>query len=46
MQATKLRYHEKQEKRSGQIGNEQILPVLQKAHASQRNKIKASYALG
>jgi hypothetical protein len=28
VQTTQLQHHEKQEKRAGQAGNEQILPVL------------------
>ena len=39
MQAAQLQYHEKQKERSLKARDEQVLPVLQKAHASQRNKI-------
>jgi len=34
MQAAQLQHNEKQEERSGQTGNEQVLPLLQKAYRS------------
>jgi hypothetical protein len=39
VQAEKLQYHEKQEEHAGQAGTEQVLPLLQKAHAPQRNQV-------
>jgi hypothetical protein len=39
VQAEKLQYHEEQEEHSGQAGTEQVLPLLQKAHAPQRNQV-------
>ena len=41
LQAAELWNHQKQEKQPRAAGNEQILPLLQKAHCSQRNKITA-----
>lgn len=39
MQAEKLWHYQEQEKRSGQVGNEQILQVLSQAHSTQGNQI-------
>ena len=39
VQAEKLQYNEKQEKRPWQTGNEKVLPFLQKTHFAQRNKV-------
>ena len=39
VQAEKLQYDEEQEEHSGQAGTEQVLPLLQKAHAPQRNQV-------
>lgn len=39
MQAEKLRHNEKQEKRSRQTRNEQILPFLPQAHPTQRKQV-------
>ena len=40
VQATQLQHDEEQEERSGQTGNEQVLPVLPQAHGSQRDEVR------
>ena len=43
VQTAQLQHHEKQEERSRPAGNEQVLPVLQEAHAPQRDQVKADH---
>ena len=37
VQAEKLQHHEEQEEHSGQAGTQQVLPLLQEAHAPYRD---------
>ncbi len=39
VQATQLQHNEKQKEQPWQVGDEQILQILQEAHSPQRNKI-------
>ena len=39
VQTTQLRHKEKQEERSRQTRNEQVLPFLPQAHLAQRNQV-------
>ena len=40
VQAEELRYQEEQEEHSGASGAEQVLPLLQKAHLTQRDQVR------
>ena len=39
VQAEKLQYHEEQEEHPGQAWTEQVLPLLQEAHAPHRDQV-------
>ena len=43
VQAEKLQYDEEQEEYPGQARAQQVLPVLQEAHAPQRDQVKADH---
>ena len=46
MQAAQLRHNEEQEEHTGQVGDEQILQILQEAHSPQRNEVSGGNYYG
>ena len=46
MQTAQLRHDEKQEKHTGQVGDEQVLQILQEAYSPQRNKVSGGNHYG
>jgi hypothetical protein len=46
VQEQELYFHQEQEENSRQVILQEVLPVLQDSHASQRNEVKLKWAAG
>jgi hypothetical protein len=46
VQTAQLQHNEKQKEHTGQVGDEQVLQILQEAHSPQRNEVSGGKNYG